>query len=578
MQLPSDFKVSYSMGMPVSDESPVIVPSFTVADDLGARDISKDFVVQSTLHNSPGRFGSSYICIRKTDCLACTVQVFDKSRLGGNSKYVEFLKSTRLTQNLNDPTTVMLYDAHENAKKIMLVTEMCCGGELFEGLAGKACREGGYNEELVANVLKQILRAVEHMHSLDISHCDIKPSNIIFSVERQNALLKVVDFEYAQWLPSWKRYLNQHFGTVQYMSAETVEGRFSKEADLWSIGVIMFALFVGCTPFDKANDEHSNKQTKNKTVIKRIREFAGVPHHLIMSREANSLIRHLLTSNLTKRYTAKQALMHKWFNIASSSKKISVGDVLLKLSQNSAIERYKVLVTSEFFESADLSIMTQLKNYFIEDFERNIITIQDFEEGLTKFCPEISVVHIRKNLNIKEDTIFHFDEFLCLIAYWQLDNIITHQWEVFDWLDGNRDECLEDADIQKLKTAIHQDSLASSLEIDPEDVVKSAEQDGRVKLCEFILALHSALVKSQSSKSIKLKSFSRTLRKKISKKRITSTKAGKKIIRRTVSILPQFDIGNISCPGTSAFGDSMFARSETELRDLMFPTFSQVAV
>ena len=68
---------------------------------------------------------------------------------------------------------------------------------MFDRIAEKA-RFGGYNEEIAANILKQILSAVACMHSHNICHCDLKPANILFSTKDERAQVKVIDFGFAQ--------------------------------------------------------------------------------------------------------------------------------------------------------------------------------------------------------------------------------------------------------------------------------------------------------------------------------------------------------------------------------------------
>jgi len=312
----------------VKKDAHMRLPPFVVDEDQGKRDVSRNFLVITPWVNEFGQFEKTYCCIRRTDGLPCAVHIADKCQFSSLQAQKSNSKSDQsevlVMEKLNHPNLVEFYDFYESADDMMLVTELCIGGDLAEGLVERARRQGGYNEKMVALVLEQVLRAVEHLHSLDICHCDLKPSNILFIRKEEMVNVKVVGFGRANGEPKWKRYLNKQFGNLLFMAPEAVHGSYGKEMDLWSVGALMYAMFVGCAPFEEATDGQLFKREKSRTVMSRLgrREinrnvmsrmeqgFKGLPDGVSISSEARDLLHSLLTTNSAERYTVQQALEH----------------------------------------------------------------------------------------------------------------------------------------------------------------------------------------------------------------------------------------------------------------------------
>ena len=129
--------------------------------------------------------------------------------------------------------------------------EYCSGGELYDRIIEKKPTE---NE--AANIVRCILRAVNHCHSNNILHRDIKPENIMYSATDTSSQLKIIDFGLSKkccGIP----YDNRVVGTPYYMSPESVDGVYCKASDVWSIGVILYLLLTGYLPFGGENKDET---------------------------------------------------------------------------------------------------------------------------------------------------------------------------------------------------------------------------------------------------------------------------------------------------------------------------------
>jgi len=480
---------------------PKRLPSFYVTEEGLRRDISEDYKLQAGLIGQPGQFGKVHICIRKRDSQECAVKVIDKTRFihgSDRTTYYDIFKSEiDVMRDLTHPNIVELYDVYENNKSLMLVMELCQGGELFQRIAAYAAKGRAYNEKLAANVLKQVLSALAFMHSHNICHCDLKPSNIMFSTKNRVAQVKVIDFGFAQRLPKWKKYLHRRCGTIYYLAPEVVAGSYNKQADLWSTGVIMFGMFFGYTPFQDKNDCHLSKREKDWAIMKRIQKgFKGLPKDRKISKDAGDLIEHLLVKDVQKRYNAQKALMHPWFESAGEDQEIP-RSVMEEVTRTSELDDFKIIIASAFGNDLDLTMTKQLKTYFdiFDTNGDNRISLEEFEVGFNKFWPEFPFANIREkfhNLDIDGNNYIQLDEFMSLIIYQHLINAYDRLQEIFVKLDSNNDGYLDKAEFGKLQEVIDKDSLISRLQIDLEEVFTKADldEDCRVSFEECLFAMH----------------------------------------------------------------------------------------
>jgi len=123
----------------------------------------------------------------------------------------------------------------------------------------KYCDEQKLSVEERLGLFQQVCEGVHHAHQKGIIHRDIKPSNILVSVHDQKAVPKIIDFGIAkaitQPLTEKTSYTEQGqlLGTPEYMSPEQAEMAYQDvvtRSDIYSLGVLLYELLSGATPFD----------------------------------------------------------------------------------------------------------------------------------------------------------------------------------------------------------------------------------------------------------------------------------------------------------------------------------------
>jgi calcium-dependent protein kinase len=141
-------------------------------------------------------------------------------------------------KDLDHPNIISIYDVYEDWKYIYMVIDYCRGGELFD----RIIKVDSYNEKDAAGLMRQIIMAVNYLHSRGIVHRDLKPDNFLFETDMPDSGIKLIDFGFSKRFEDGLRNMETMCGTPYYMSPDVIAGSYGKESDVWSIGVIMFVM------------------------------------------------------------------------------------------------------------------------------------------------------------------------------------------------------------------------------------------------------------------------------------------------------------------------------------------------
>ncbi|KAL6449502.1 GIN4 Serine/threonine-protein kinase GIN4 [Candida maltosa Xu316] len=191
---------------------------------------------------------------------------------------------------LNHPNVLRLYDVWETSKALYLVLEYVEGGELFDLLV-----ERGPLPEIEA--IKYFRAA--YCHALGICHRDLKPENLLLDASLN---VKLADFGMAA-LESNGKLLETSCGSPHYAAPEIVSGLkyHGAASDVWSCGVILFALLTGRLPFDDEN-------IRNLLLKVQAGSFEMPTDEI--SKEAQNLLAKMLEVDPTRRITTEKILKH----------------------------------------------------------------------------------------------------------------------------------------------------------------------------------------------------------------------------------------------------------------------------
>jgi len=219
----------------------------------------------------------------------------------------EIINEIEILKKLNHPNIVKILEFYKTDEAYYIISEYCSGGELFH----KA--ETHLSERQIAVIFKQILSGLSYLHSKNIVHRDLKLENILISdkeyvpmTKEEYLDIKIIDFGNATHFE--KSIKNKTIvGSSYYIAPEIFMKKSGKESDLWSAGVILYMLIVGCAPFEGESDKKILLNIKKGMYDKTISRWKNA------SNEVKDLIEQLLVSDPRKRISAKNALEHNWF-------------------------------------------------------------------------------------------------------------------------------------------------------------------------------------------------------------------------------------------------------------------------
>jgi serine/threonine protein kinase len=227
------------------------------------------------------------------------IKTYDKSKLKDPAHWKRVHSEIKIMEQVSHPRIARMYEAVETPKRMHLIMECLDGGNLCSYVKAKR----RLSEDESRKIFFQVLQSIEHLHMLGVTHRDIKLENVLFA---DNKDIKLIDFGFSTVCQPGKR-LKVFCGTPSYMAPEIVrrteyEG---KPVDMWSLGILLYALLCGCFPF---------RAKSYPDLYRRIaRGTFAIPEEL--SSSVKDLLRQLLTVDVSQRITASAAMRHSWLQV-----------------------------------------------------------------------------------------------------------------------------------------------------------------------------------------------------------------------------------------------------------------------
>jgi len=256
-----------------------------------------DFIIKSCL----GKGTFSKVCLAEHRVTKQKFALkFMKSNTAAKSvkHAIRVEREIKLLSLLYHPHIVRLYDVSQHPKYTMIVMEHVAGGELLNYIKKK----GRLGDTEARKFFRQIISAVDYCHKNCIIHRDLKLENVMIDSDER---LRIIDFGFANTFNPDK-HLETFCGSPFYAAPEMVNGiRYvGPEVDIWSMGVILFFMLCGRTPFEGENlREIYEKISKG--------HFTLAPY---LSRDAADILKKMLTVDPKHRATMEEIRSHPWVN------------------------------------------------------------------------------------------------------------------------------------------------------------------------------------------------------------------------------------------------------------------------
>ncbi|XP_070200917.1 serine/threonine-protein kinase BRSK2-like [Littorina saxatilis] len=260
-----------------------------------------------------------------------------------------------------------------------LILEHVSGGELFDYLVKK----GRLTPKEARRFFRQIISALDFCHSHNICHRDLKPENLLLD-DKNN--IRVADFGMAS-LQVEGSMLETSCGSPHYACPEVIRGEKydGRKADVWSCGVILYALLVGALPFDDDNLRQLLEKVK--------KGIFHIPH--FVPPDCQNLLRGMIEVDPEKRLTLEEVMRHPWV-IAGSKHEVEIELPMMQIVQTS------VIPTVEDLDPDVLSTLNSLQCF--KDKEKLVSDLLSVKHNTEKVVYFLLLDRKLRNPSVEDET------------------------------------------------------------------------------------------------------------------------------------------------------------------------------
>jgi len=229
------------------------------------------------------------------------IKVISKKELADKKTAKRLQTEVDILTKVKHVNIIALKDLFDEPDNLFMVMQLVTGGELFD----KIMKKGQYSEKDACAVMQKVVGAIHYLHQHNIAHRDLKPENLLVHGDDDTKVM-ISDFGLSRIIGD-NSMMSTACGTPYYVAPEVIKADpYSKEVDMWSIGVIAYFILCGYPPF-----MGESLQQIFECIQTCEYEFPAVEWDAISS-SAKDFIKRLLVLDPRKRLTAEQSLQHPW--------------------------------------------------------------------------------------------------------------------------------------------------------------------------------------------------------------------------------------------------------------------------
>ena len=331
-----------------------------------------------------GAYGKVNLCLHSLTGRLVAIKSINKSKITKERQRKKIKLETSIMKTLSDSNNIVkIFEKYETKRHICIVMEYICAGDLLTFIK----KRSKLSEPVARFIFKQIILALQYIHSHNIIHRDIKLDNILIDLDNN---IKICDFGVSKIIKKGDILVEQ-CGTPAYIAPEILKNRGYEGfgVDIWSAGVVLYAMLSGTVPF-KGNDVKDLHKLIIEGKYKTIKN---------VSKEANHLVKCLLEVEPKNRIKIEDILVHPWMiNVDLNSLK----------TQNLFTNAEHILLAKSNVDYSDINN----KENMVENF--NIKNLDSEEENLNYNIKTKSIILAPFNSSISseenEDNLFTKEE------------------------------------------------------------------------------------------------------------------------------------------------------------------------
>ncbi|KAJ3274635.1 hypothetical protein HDV01_002477 [Terramyces sp. JEL0728] len=252
-----------------------------------------------------GEFGKVKLGYHITSGEEVAIKFIKKDSVTTTEKRFKLQREIGILRTVSHPNLVHLIEVIENDTHIGMVLEYASGGELFEYILSRQ----NLSEKEAAKFFFQLIDGVSFLHHNGYVHRDLKLENLLLDKNRN---MIITDFGFANFYqPMGDRILSTSCGSPVYAAPELVvnDEYIGELADIWSCGVILYAMVCGSLPFD---DDPENEDGENMAQLYKHIYESELTFPVKLTSECKHLLKRILNTNPNERATMEEIKSHKW--------------------------------------------------------------------------------------------------------------------------------------------------------------------------------------------------------------------------------------------------------------------------
>ncbi|OMJ73441.1 hypothetical protein SteCoe_27858 [Stentor coeruleus] len=226
-------------------------------------------------------------------------KIYPKTKLKSSKLKQKLKTEMRIQTKLSHQNIIKFENFFEDTENIYILIELCINKNLFELLR----RRKRLTEIEAQCYISQLISGLKYLHSKKIIHRDLRLNNLFLTEKLE---LKVGDFAYATKVEFDGERKKSICGTPNFMAPEVIDGSHSYEADIWSLGIVLYTILLGKPPFHTDNSQKTYSKIKSGNF--------SYPENCSISDSAKELINRILIVDFTLRPSLDQILESDFFH------------------------------------------------------------------------------------------------------------------------------------------------------------------------------------------------------------------------------------------------------------------------
>ena len=259
-------------------------------------DFLSDYEIKETI--GKGTFSVVKLGINKITKEKVAIKILKKKKMQKSKDKSRLEREISILKRLNHINVIKIYKITEELENYYIVMEYCENGELFNYIVAHQ----RLSEEETSYFFYQLINGLDYIHHKNIVHRDLKPENLLLSKDN---ILKIVDFGLSNYYYLDGKLLSTPCGSPCYASPEMVCGnRYNGfRIDIWSCGIIIFAMICGYLPFEDPD---------NEILFKKIMK-CEVDYPDYLSDDVLDIMNKIIVVDPNKRYNIEQIKKHPFY-------------------------------------------------------------------------------------------------------------------------------------------------------------------------------------------------------------------------------------------------------------------------